>query len=249
MTQVDPDAGKPLWWRRRWITLSEIVAIGALALGALSFCDNRKQRHEEELARLTEAQRAARRSALVLRADIYDNGAREMLHPLGEDQVIQSQRYLFPRAVLAHAMEVDGEPPQVDVAWINDGLRAQIRAAAKARGVKWDGYGRLPLGVLTTYVDNGELRTDRSFYVIDYRVTPGGLLGGNPRIFFRGLEFVARGVGADLQARLDARWATARRWPQPQLPVAASVCASPRCSGSGKGSPATVKESATELMQ
>ncbi len=207
MAAKDPDSGKPLWWRRRWVTLSEAVGVGALLIAALSFCDTRRLHHQEQADRLSAAQREARRETLVLRADIYDNGARIMLHPLNEGQAIQDQRYLFPRAVLGHAMEVDGEPPQVDVAWVNNGLRAGIRAAAKARGVKWDGYGRLPVGVLTTYVEDGERRTDRAVYVIDYRVTPGGLFGGNPRVFFRGLEFVARGLGADLQPRLDARWA------------------------------------------
>ena len=207
MTKVDPDAGKPLWWRRRWVTLSEIVGVGALLIAVLSFCDTRRLHHQEQADKLTAVQREARREVLVLRADVYDNGARLMLHPLREEQAVQSQRYLFPRPVLAHAMEVDGEPPQVDVAWVEDGLRAQIRAAAKARGAKPDGYGRLPVGLVTTYVEDGDTRTDRSLYVLDYRVTPGGLFGGNPRVFFRGLEFVARGVGADMQARLDARWA------------------------------------------
>ena len=208
MASTDPEAGKPLWWRRRWVTLSEIIGVGALAVAVLSFCDTRRLHHQEQAEKASSAQREARRQTLVLRSDIYDNGDRIMLHPLKEEQAIQNQRYLFPHAVLGHAMEVDGEPPQVDVAWVNDGLRAEIRVAAKARGVKWDGYGRLPVGVITTYVEDGETRTDRSLYVVDYRVTPGGLFGGNPRIFFRGLEFVARAVGADMQARLDARWAS-----------------------------------------
>ena len=207
MTDPDPKAARNLWWRRRWVTLSEVVGVGALLVAALSFCDTRRLHHQEQAERRSAAQREARRESLVLRADIYDNGARLMLHPLKEEQAIQNQRYLFPRAVLGHAMEVDGEPPQVDVAWLNDGLRAQIKAAAKARGVKWDGYGRLPIGLVSTYVEDGETRTDRSVYVVDYRVAPGGLFGGNPRVFFRGLEFVARDVGADMQARLDARWA------------------------------------------
>ena len=207
MTKVDPEAGKPLWWRRRWVTLSEVVGVGALLIAVLSFCDTRRLHHQEQAERRSAAQREARREAVVLRADIYDNGARIMLHPLDPGQAVQNQRYLFPRAVLPHAMEVDGEPPQVDVAWVDEGLRAAIKAAAKARSVGLDGYGRLPVGVVTTYVEDGETRTDRALYVVDYRATPGGLFGGGPRVFFRGLEFVARGVGADMQARLDARWA------------------------------------------
>ena len=207
MASTDRDAGKPLWWRRRWVTLSELVGVGALVIAVLSFCDMRRLHHQEQAERLSAAQHEARTQAMVLRADVYDNGGRLMLHPLRDEQAIQSQRYLFPHAVLGHAMQVDGEPPQVQVAWVDDGLRGEVRAAAKARDEKLDGYGRLPMGVVTTYVEDGETRTDRALYLVGYRVTPGGLFGGRPRIFLRGLELVGRNAGPDLQARVDARWA------------------------------------------
>ena len=63
------------------------------------------------------------RQALVLRAEVVDNGERLMLHPLRDEQAVQSQRYLFPRAVLGHAMEVTAAQPQIDLAWVEEGLK------------------------------------------------------------------------------------------------------------------------------
>ena len=214
MAQVDPEQDKPLWWRRRWVTLSEVVGIGALAIAALSFCDSRRLHREEQAERRGAAQHEAQRQALVLKGQPVDNGARLMLTPVRGEQVVQSQRYLFPSSVLGHPMQVDAAPPQVQVAWVEEGLRPQLRAAAETRHLKLDGYGRLPVGVVTTYVEDGDTRTDRSLYMIGYRVAPGGLFGGHPRVFFQGLEVVARGLGADLQARVDSRWAgEAKLWP------------------------------------
>lgn len=214
MPEADPKPLAPLWWRRKWVTLSEVVGVGALAIAGLSFCDTRRLHREQQAERRGAAQHEVQRQALVLRGQPVDNGERLMLTPVREEQVVQSQRYLFPRRVLAHPMQVDAAPPQVQVAWVQDGLRGELRAAAEARHLKLDGYGRLPVGVVTTYVEDGETRTDRSVYLVGYRVAPGGLFGGRPRVFFQGLEVDGRGVGGDLQARVDARWAAeAKLWP------------------------------------
>ncbi len=207
MASSDPELRKPLWWRRRWVTISEVVGIGALAIAVLGFFDTRRVHHQEQVDRQSAAQHEAQRQALVLRGDPVDNGERLMLVPVREEQVVQSQRYLFPRAVLSHAMQVDAAPPQVQVEWVRDGLRGEILTAAKAASRRPTGYGRLPVGVVTTYVEDGETRTDRSMYLIGFTAARGGLFGGGPRFFFRGLELVQRDAGVDLQTRVDRRWA------------------------------------------
>ena len=207
MTSSDPELRKPLWWRRRWVTVSEVVGIGALAIAVLGFFDTRRIHRQEQDDRRSAAQHEAQRQALVLRGDPVDNGERLLLVPLREEQAVQSQRYLFPRTVLPHAMQVDAAPPQVQVAWVRDGLRGEVLALAKATGRHPTGYGRLPVGVVTTYIEDGETRTDRSMYLIGFTATRGGLFGGGPRFFFRGLELIQRGAGTDLQTRVDGRWA------------------------------------------
>ena len=210
MPSPDPELRKPVWWRRKWVTVSEVIGVGALAVAVLGFFDTHRVRREEQVERRTAASHEALRQALVLRGEPADNGDRLMLRPMRDEQAVQSQRYLFPRSVLSHPMQVDAAPPQVQVAWVRDGLREALTATAKARGIKPLGYGRLPVGVVTTYVEDGETRTDRSLYLVGYTCTHGGLFGG-PRVFFQGLELVQRGAGADLQARVDARWASERK--------------------------------------
>ena len=120
------------------------------------------------------------------------------------DQAVQSQRYLFPRAVLDHAMEVAAAEPQVQAAWVRDGLLREVEAAARAAGRKAEGSGRLPVGVLTTFVQDGEVRTDRAVYLVGYRVDPGGLFG-RPHLVLQGLALAEHAQG-DLQAAVEARW-------------------------------------------
>ena len=202
MADGKPELKTPVWWQRKWITLSEVVAVAALAVAALSFIDNHRE-HAREQADKTSA---ARHDVLVLTGEPMDNGDRLALKPMRDSQAVQRQRYLFPHAVLNHAMEVSAAEPQVQAAWITDGLRRELGRAAKLRGVRPLGSGRLPVGVVTTYVEDGETRTDRALYAVGFKAVPGGLFAGGSRIVLQGLELLQRGAGADLQARTDARW-------------------------------------------
>lgn len=202
MASSEPELRKPTWWRRKWVTLSELVAVAALAVAVLGFLDAHRQRTLEQASKAT----AAHRDVLVLAAEPVDNGDRLVLKPMRDSQAVQSQRYLFPHVVLDHAMEVSAAEPQIQADWITDGLRRELERAARARGAKPFGSGRLPVGVVTTYVEDGETRTDRTLYAVGFKAVPGGLFSGGPRIVLQGLELLQRG-GPDLQARTDARWA------------------------------------------
>lgn len=203
MANGKPELKTPIWWQRKWVTLSELVAVAALVLAVLSFIDNHRQ-HTLERADKTSA---AHRDVLVLTGEPVDNGDRLVLKPLRETQVVQSQRYLFPHPVLDHAMEVSAAEPQIQAAWVTPGLRRELAQAAKPRGVRPLGSGRLPVGVITTYVEDGETRTDRTLYAVGFKAVPGGLFAGGSRMVLQGVELLQRGVGADLQARTDAHWA------------------------------------------
>ena len=202
MTHSEPELRRPVWWKRRWVTLSEIVAVAALSVAVLGFLDNHRQ-HELAQADKTVA---ARHDVLVLTGQPVDDGDRLVLKPMRESQVVESQRYLFPHPVLDHAMEVSAAEPQIQADWVRDGLRQEVQAWAKAKGREARGSGRLPVGVVTTYVEDGETRTDRALYAVGFKAVRGGLFGGGPRVVLQGLELLQRNVGSDLQARADARW-------------------------------------------
>ena len=202
MTSSEPELRRPGWWNRKWVTLSEIVAVAALSVAVLGFLDN----HRQHALAQADKSVAARHDVLVLTGQPVDDGDRLVLKPMREAQAVQSQRYLFPRPVLDHAMEVSAAEPQVQAAWVTDGLRRELEASSKAAGRKPLGSGRLPVGVVTTYVEDGETRTDRALYAVGFKTIPGGLFAGGPRVILQGLELVRRGAGADLQAQVDARW-------------------------------------------
>ena len=194
---------KAAWWRRRWVTIGEIVGVGALGVALLGYLDARRERAETRVERTRETRVEAARAALVLTATADADGARLTLSPMRPGQAVQSQRYLFPKAVLDHAMEVAAAQPQIDRGWIAAGL---VRAA-KAGGGAPTGEGALPVGLETTYVEDGETRIDRSLYRLGYRVEKGGLFAG-PRVVLQGLSLERRGVSGDLQAAVETRWRT-----------------------------------------
>jgi hypothetical protein len=200
MTETPPPERKR---GRLWITVGEGAAVLAVAIAALSFWDSHRQ-HAADASRAVQEARA--RSAFVVRASADAGGNRLDLDPVAPGQVIQSQRYLFPGQVLDHAMEVAAARPQIDQAWIAPGLNRALTAA----GVKGDGEARLPVAIVTSYVEDGEARQDSSVYVIGY-AWRSRFLGGR-QIILQGLALQRRAVAGDLQRQVDRVWkAPARR--------------------------------------
>jgi hypothetical protein len=190
---------------RLWITVSELVGVLALAIAGLNFWTSRHDR-AADIRRETAAEHAAgeAHAALVLKAGAEDDGARLTLQPMNPAQAVQTQRYLFPHVVLGHAMEVDAARPQIDLAWMSGGLRAEIARERKAGAAGADGEGELPVGVYTTYVEDGDTRTDQSLYRLGF-AWRNRLLGG-PRIVLQGLSLVRRNAPGDLRRTVEAAW-------------------------------------------
>ena len=196
------ERAKP-WWRRRWATIGEVVGVCALAIAALGYWDTHRERAQDDARRVAEAQHAKARAALILTADADKDGARLTLSPMGSGQAVQGQRYLFPRAVLPHAMEVSAARPQIDRAWFGDGLKQALEIAGPDAAKT--GEGTLPMGVVTRYIEDGEERTDQSLYRVGYAVRKAGLFGGRSVVLL-GLSLARRGVAGDLQASVDGAW-------------------------------------------
>jgi hypothetical protein len=163
-----------------WLTVGEIVAVLALAIAALNYWDSHKQ-HVDAVRQTTAEKRA--QAAFVVTGVADSEGRRITLKSLKSSQAIQSQRYYFPHAILDHAMEVSAAEPQIDLGWIEDGLR-------KSRRGEKSGESTLPVAIVTTYVEDGDTRTDTSLYRIGYGWTTG--LFGGPRFRLQGVALSGR---------------------------------------------------------
>ena len=183
--------------RRRWITLGELVAVLALLISAASFWDARQQRQREDAVEDAAGRRASASAPLILTASVDNDGTRLKLAAAG-DAVLQTQTVSFPKAVRGDSEETSGNP-HIDAAWFESGLRAALGSDARR--------GRLPVGIVTHYLDNGRDGIDTALYEIAFTVHPRLLR--TAAIELEGMTLVARNQGAALQQRLDTRWSRA----------------------------------------
>ena len=180
------------WWS--WIRVSEVVGVLALVIAALGFWDNHTEHKLAERERIADEQRASTAPAFVLTGAATDDGGKIILRPIHDDEVIQSQVFIFPKAVRGDPVQTAGAA-RIEGDWCADGLRRLGRRPDA-------GDLRSPVGVSTTYLVNGDLRTDQSIYDISYRLEPRFLRGD--RVVLEGLSVVRRGVGGDLSAAVEA---------------------------------------------
>ena len=166
-----------------WLTVGEIVGVLALAIAALNYRDSHNQ--HAEAVRQTTAEKDAS-AAFVVTGAAEADGRRIALKALKSSQAIESQRYYFPKPILDHPMEVAAAAPQIDLGWIEDGLRGAPRSGKS-------GESTLPVAIVTTYVEDGDTRTDTSLYRIGYGWTTG--LFGGPKFRLEGLALSRRAVG------------------------------------------------------
>ena len=188
---------------RLWLTISELVGVLALVIAGLNFWDSHRQRVQDARREAAADHAASARYALVMSSQMAADGARLDLQAVDPAQAIQDERYLFPRAVLDHAMEVSAAKPQIDLDWIASGLRVEVARARRAGGGA-DGEATLPVGVVATYVQDGEMRTDQSIYRLGY-AWRSRLLGG-PRLALQGVSLIRRSVRGDLRTAVEAAW-------------------------------------------
>ena len=187
----------------RALTLAEIVGITAVVIAALGYWDAHRERvltDQEKAAAERQHQAEARAGALKLsfvmsgQPQGTDLIRMTAVHP---EQVIQTQAVSFPSDVRGDSVETTGNP-RVEAGWLEGGLEK----ALKARGVK-DERGRLPIGVATNYIEDGQAKTDRSIYLLGYSLHPRVLRSA--KVELEGLSFL-RHSGDDLQKAVDQTW-------------------------------------------
>jgi hypothetical protein len=184
--------------RLSWLTIGEAAAVLAVIIAALSYWDA----HREHAVTESQVQsQSAAQTAFVMVGSADGKGREIALRALQPNEAIQFQRFVFPTVVLDHPMDIYAAKPRIEADWIAPGL-GRVLDGARARGA---GAGRLPVAVVTTYVEGGETHADRSEYVIGYAYHSRFLLGR--QISLQGISLVHRGLTGDPRAAVDRRWA------------------------------------------
>ena len=192
----------------RWLSLAELVGIVALGIAGLSYWDTHRERTQEagERAAAAKAQQAEARAGVLKQTFLMtgapdSDGDKIRLATVHPDQVIQTQTVWFPSAIRADSVETTGNP-RLDAVWIEGGLHKALSAAGGTAK-----QGRMPVGVLTVFIEDGETKTDRAVYQLGYSLHPRMLR--SDKLELEGLSLARRGVAGELQKAADTLW-TAR---------------------------------------
>lgn len=185
----------------RWLTLAECVGLLALVIAALGYWDAHRERTQQDRERAAaERQHQADLKASAVKLSFLMTGSVDAagdtvrlasVHP---EQVIQTQTVYFPATVRADSIETTGNP-RLEAGWIEDGLR---KAGAPRTG-------RVPVGVETMFIEDGQMKTDRSLYQLGYSLHPRLLRG--EKVQLEGLSLARRGVAGDLRGAASQAWA------------------------------------------
>jgi hypothetical protein len=199
----------------RWLSLAELVGIVAVAIAALGYWDNHRERAQTDRERAAaeqektaEAKAGALKLSFLMTGTPEGSGDRLRLATVHPEQVIQTQSLSFPSDVRGDAVQTTGNP-RIEAGWFDAGLDKALHA----RGSKQH-QGRLPVGVVTVFIEDGQTKTDRALYLVGYSLRPRVLR--SDKVELEGLSLVRRGVGEDIQAAADALWA--RQAPAPAKP-------------------------------
>lgn len=204
MSDKPSASGRKAWWS--WIRISEVVGVVAVIIAILNFWDNHSERRLAEKAQVAADQRAAIAPAFVLVGTADADGGRIRLSPVRADQPIQSQVFFFPADIRDKPVQTTGAA-RIEAGWIEGGLR---KAAGKdgADG----GDLRLPVGISTTYLADGDMRTDNAVYDVGYRLEHRFMRPS--RVVLEGLSVVRRGVRGDLRTASEQLYRSRQGKPQ-----------------------------------
>ncbi|MGZ3274033.1 MAG: hypothetical protein ACXU82_08015 [Caulobacteraceae bacterium] len=207
MMQDEPPPKKRLSLRKP--SLTEVVGVAALLIAGLGYWDSHRERVQQDReraqaeaaqaaaaadqskARRQQAQQEALKHALLLTG--APSGGELRLQPTRSEQVIQTQTLWFPAEVRPDSVSTTGNS-RIEARWIED----RLRRAAKPED------RRLPVAIETSFMEDGERRTDRSVYLIGF--TLHGRLVGGPRVELEGLSLAQHGVSGDPQGAVNGLW-------------------------------------------
>lgn len=178
----------------RALTLAEIVGVAALLIALLGYLDSHHDKVDQEKARAAAAAEKAAKGRFLLKGETADKGDVLRLASVSPDQVIQTQTLWFPKSVRTERIETTGAP-KLEADWIADGLR---KAAADKE------TRRVPVVVQTTYVQDGETKTDLALYILAFSLH--SRLLQPDKVKLEGLSLATRTVKEDPQTAADKAW-------------------------------------------
>ncbi len=179
------------------IGLREGVGLLSVVIAGLGLYVSYLQNRDHQQERQDEQQRARAQSALILRGE--GDGGRIKLEPANGGQVVQSQAFYFPGDVRSGAVQITGQG-HIEAGWFADGLKKALHGTADGGGER-----SLPVAITTSYVEDGEVRTDTALYQVGFTVHPRMLQSAEVRI--EGLALSRRGLTGNPQAAADSAWA------------------------------------------
>jgi hypothetical protein len=182
----------------RWLNLGEIVGVLAVIIAALGLWENHREHAEAQKEHAAEIAAGALKDTFLMTGALAHNGAVVRLTSVHPDQVIQTQTVWFPAAIRAGSVETTGNP-RLEAAWVEQGVRKTSDGAKE---------GRVPVGVETVYIEDGQTKTDNAVYELAYSLHPRLLLGD--KVELEGLSLARRGVTGGLQGAVNSLWAAHR---------------------------------------
>ena len=147
--------------RRRFISMGEIIALGALIVSALGLWITWSGSQKDEPTRIVEQKQAI---PLVLRGSAERDGRILVIEPVEPSHALQSLTATFPGAAPIE-MGSDG---RLDAAAVQSAIVDKDRKGAKKVRVR----------IAARYVEAGSDRTSTGSYSLSYRWEGGGLFGG-----------------------------------------------------------------------
>jgi hypothetical protein len=202
MAEADPRSARPRRGQGLWLTAGEIVGVLALIVAGLNYWESHSE-HIEDSRRLAAQTRAA--TAFVATGEVDQGGRVIVLRPLKASQAIQSQRYEFPGDIRPGSVEITAERPRIQLEWLGSGLKHALDAA-HARS---SGEARVPVGIETIYVEDGDTRSDVSLYLVGFSWKHEFLAGRQIRL--TGIALSHRGLGSDSAKAVESAWSAAKR--------------------------------------
>ena len=173
--------------RLRLISIAELVGVLAVGISALSYWDA----HRERVA----AQAPAPAAPLLLTATADAEGTRLVLRPARGESVIQTQTLTFPEALRSDPVETTGNS-RIEASWIEAGLRRAVDDEA--------GTPRIPVGIVTTFENGGDIKRDAALYDVGYNFHQRLLRSRTVQL--EGITLVSRVPAEKLKAAVEARW-------------------------------------------
>jgi hypothetical protein len=150
--------------RRRWITLGELIALGALAVSALGVWISWKSSDHDGPTKIVEQKQSI---PLTLRGVGQSDGRQITVSPVEQSHALESLTITI-RGASPIEVGADGRLQASDVEGALKGHEKELK----------DRTYSVPVRIDARYVENGADRRAAGNYVLRYRWEGGGLFGG-----------------------------------------------------------------------